>query len=483
MEIDKLSPPDDSPSTDEVADTQCSEKYAQPEGDFEPPPPWNRLPGTDCVRRWALSLSEAVASKSGGGPDLWRLLGRGIVIQCHDPERGRQILARVAADSGLRFLSVSAAEVPELPIAADTLAGQIAPALVHLEAGPWLKSKEGDQGPGNESRAAYADFRAKLAARLRSFDPEHPVLLFALVLGALEEADEALRAMGLFDLKFSVPQPTPDYLGNEFIEDVGRDLCSATMQADARKVGRLIADHDSRRTRDLALIAMQRLAWREQRKLEFVDLVRFKVCGTAESDPLPLLTTHVRQQMAWHEAGHAVTAILDSNGRSIPDYATIVSGGESRGFVVKSYMRKCELDECWIWRDIVFDVRVSLAGRAAEELLVGRERLGIGSQTDLKSATHDAVWMFGRYGFSGHECSSGGGGNLAVFDWDAPSPSEKARLEDMVRGFLDQQYEHVLTLLAAHRQLLEAVAARLLEKPVLDQAELAAIWRANTTVV
>ena len=122
-------------------------------------------------------------------------------------------------------------------------------------------------------------------------------------------------------------------------------------------------------------------------------------------------------------------------------------------------------------------IRVSLAGRAAEELAFGPEHVTNGATSDLEACFRRSSQAFMNYGFAPDMASSrASGSNLAVVVGQ-PSPSEFAHIEELVRKFLAVQYAEVLKILTKNKNLLDAVAERMLWDPVVDQSELKEIWR------
>lgn len=118
-------------------------------------------------------------------------------------------------------------------------------------------------------------------------------------------------------------------------------------------------------------------------------------------------------------------------------------------------------------------VRVSLAGRGAEELVFGPEAVGHGAQEDLRKATELAGQAFARLGFApamGEEGQSAS--NLAVVG-DEPTASEIAHVETLVRKFLATEYQIVLDMLKANRPLLDQLTGSLLEHGVLSHESIA----------
>jgi cell division protease FtsH len=120
-------------------------------------------------------------------------------------------------------------------------------------------------------------------------------------------------------------------------------------------------------------------------------------------------------------------------------------------------------------------VRVSLAGRAAEELMFGPSRVANGAMSDLENATRMTYRAFTEWGYApAMSTPEASRSNLAVVV-DTPAPAEIEHNLALTRRFLDEEYTHVLTTLRQHRAFLEAVRDRLLVDPVVDRAELTEI--------
>ena len=116
--------------------------------------------------------------------------------------------------------------------------------------------------------------------------------------------------------------------------------------------------------------------------------------------------------------------------------------------------------------DVVHNIRVSLAGRAAEQLVLGAMNISArGASSDLKSATSLAYSMFAIWGISPFMEDEGKiGVNLSVVIDDpvAPKPGEFDR---MVREFLEKQYSLVTNQIKSNRHLLDGVVDALMTRP------------------
>jgi len=429
-------------------------------------PGWDDLPNANCLRQWAGEIKSALESDANA--EEWSLVGHGATIECDDMERAERILRRVAHEAGMKFASIPKESVLDLPVGSTDPFRSLAPLMVYLELGSWMQLRKNGEEETEETERADK-FRQQLKERLKGFDPAHPVLYTTSAYDVGDIA-ESLLILGALDRRFTVVKPDNAFLAREFMEKVGGDACGDSFRDSLDKVGAFASWHDSRE-RDLLAIFLKRLARREKRKVEFIDLVNIDTRGYQETDALPPDAEPVRRQTAYHEAGHALVAMLDSQGKNIPEYSTIVASGNFKGVMVISYAFHSALEANRTYRDFRHDVRISLAGRAGEQLLVGAELVSVGAYEDLKNATWHSRNAFGRWGFVPEMEDGNTGSNLSVIIGDA-SPSENAHLEEQVRSFLADQYRYVLDLLTAHRSLLTAIADRLMWDTIVDRDEL-----------
>lgn len=127
-------------------------------------------------------------------------------------------------------------------------------------------------------------------------------------------------------------------------------------------------------------------------------------------------------------------------------------------------------------------IDVSLAGRAAEELVYGSEEVTIGAASDIERATELANAMVTRYGFSEKvglisipallQRKLIDGGHLG-------SASENLVNEEVV-SFLKKSYARVLELLRRHRKQLESITQGLVEYETLSGEEMVALMEGRS---
>jgi hypothetical protein len=426
--------------------------------------PFAAIPGAELLHTWVKELKTACAKADD---EEWRLTGRAVILVLNDVSRGLALTKMAAEAAGFGFLNVDADDVMDL--APRTTFTKMAPALMYLEPGPWISTPTDDIDA--ESAHRLIDFQQRLIKWIAEFDVERPIVLVTAN-NKLGDMSELIDNLGAFDRYFALP-PTPVLQqGVAFINDFGRENCGESMLDMPAKLGRLLDGEFSGKRREMLLLYLSRLNKRENRLIEFLDLMHVSTHGFAEEGAVPLNSDEARRHVAMHEAGHAAMAILDSNGRNMPEYCSIVPGAYFKGIVAESISYHQSLEDRTTYATFRHQIRISLAGRAGEELAFGPENVSSGASGDLESAWRNSFNAFARWGFAPDMTSpESSASNVAIVVGD-PSPSESAHIERLIRQFMSNEYCVVLKQLTEHRPLVDAIADRLMWDPIVDQSEL-----------
>jgi cell division protease FtsH len=127
--------------------------------------------------------------------------------------------------------------------------------------------------------------------------------------------------------------------------------------------------------------------------------------------------------------------------------------------------------------DLEGQIATLLGGRSAEEVVFGE--ITTGAANDLQRATDIAEQMVGTYGMSdtlGPLAYDKQGGNRFLGNGSNPrrvvSDSTAVAIDREVRSLVDRAHERALAILRGNRGLLEDIAAKILEKEVIEGDEL-----------
>ena len=418
------------------------------------------------LQDWVQELKQLHAQNLG--PESWRMLGRAVMVVQPQRDINQNLIGLVAEAAALELIHMESAQLVELVLSGKAPTIKNA-SLIFLQPGEWSKRFDEEEGVP----PAISEFRSKFKDYLSALGTESK-FVFVITGESYSELDPTLRAFGCIDRRFLISRPTMPKIGMAFLESVGLQNCNDSLVQHPGKVGMLICDvFDDERRQGLVSVAMARRAYKESRKLDFSDLVHFAIHGSAEGTQMPETDSGMLRRVAVHEAGHALISLLDSNGRNIPDYISVLPGHEFRGVVADSYAYLESVHGKSTYEDARHKIRVSIGGRAAEEVVFGSLKTGaFGSRTDLVNASAWAKELVGDCGFSEeNDTGSMSGSNLLVADGELTA-SERAYIEAMARKYLQAQYGHVVSQLNENISLLHSIVERLMKDPVLFQDDI-----------
>jgi len=175
-----------------------------------------------------------------------------------------------------------------------------------------------------------------------------------------------------------------------------------------------------------------------------------------------LLSESERRWVAAHEAGHCLAAELCPS-HAKAEKVTILARGETLGLAFYG-----DSDH---YLDTPEELRgrmiVAMAGRAAEQVVLGR--MGAGAANDLEKANAMARQAVETLGFSarvGQITTHVGGQAVALAE------GTRRLIDEEVARLVDEAYREAMALLADHRPALDALAAALVAEEQIDRARI-----------
>jgi cell division protease FtsH len=384
------------------------------------------------------------------------------------PGTGKTLLAKAVANaSGATFYAASASSFVEMfaGLGAARIRRLFKEARKHAPAIIFIDELDavGTARTGGGFHREHDQTLNQLLVELDGFDPREQVVIMGAS-NRLQDLDPALLRPGRFDRQVLVSPP--DVAAREAILNVhtrGKPLSS---DVDLASIARQTVGLTGA---DLANIANEAaiFAGREEREsighADFDAALERVVAGLQQRR---VVTDKEKRILAYHEAGHAVMSHLMGDIRPVQK-VTIVSRGQALGYTfnLPSEDRYLHTRE-----ELVDELKIFLAGRAAEQVVFGR--VTNGAANDLERATAIARSMVFEWGM-GEEVSS------RTMRADNYALSEEAkRLRDVEQSRLtDEAYEVAVRLLEKHRPVLDRVAHALLERETLQRDDLEALFR------
>jgi cell division protease FtsH len=378
------------------------------------------------------------------------------------PGTGKTLLARaVAGEAGVPFFAVAGSDFVEIFAGGGAKrvrdlfdraksAGTAIVFIDEIDAVGRARSSGPSMGGGDSERE---NTLISLLNEMDGFTGSRVVVLAAT--NRADLLDSALTRPGRLDRQIQVP--APDRRGREQVLRVHTRGKPLAADVDLTSIARQtpgMSGADLARVVNEACMAAARHGLADVTAACFQEAVAVVAMGRARTSAL--ITEHDRLITAWHEAGHTVAALVQPDADE-PVSVTIIPRGPSGG---ATWMGGN--DNAFLTRDQArARLTTSMAGRAAEEILLDGEHTQ-GAAGDLQAATQLASEMVTQYGMTDFGYAQLDAETLRV-------GGEVAVLAHrQIDGLIREAHQRAAALLDAHRPLLEALAAALLDEETLD---------------
>jgi cell division protease FtsH len=350
-------------------------------------------------------------------------------------------------------------------------AKQQSPCIVFIDELDALgKSRGGANGfpGGNDEREQTLN---QLLTEMDGFDANTGVIIIAAT-NRPEVLDPALRRPGRFDRQVVVDRP--DKIGRESILKVHARSVKLAEDVD---LGIIATRTPGFAGADLANLVNEAalLAARQNRdavtQADFNEAIE-RVIGGLEKRSRVLNETE-KKTVAYHEVGHAIIAALMPGAGRVEKISVVPRGVGALGYT----LQLPEEDRFLMIEDEIRGrIATLLGGRSAEELIFGK--VSTGASDDIQKATDLAERAITIYGMSDdlgpvafektQQDFLGGYGNPRR----SVSPRVAEEIDREVKEIVDGAHHIALSILNNNKELLEETAQMLLQKEILEGAEL-----------
>ena len=418
-------------------------------------------------------------------PDDYGKLGarmpKGILL-VGPPGTGKTLLARaVAGEAGVPFFSISGSEFVEMFVGVGAArvrdlfeqARKSAPAIIFIDELDALGRARTAAGyGGNDEREQTLN---QLLVELDGFDPSSGLVLLAAT-NRPEILDPALLRAGRFDRQVLVDRP--DKVGRIAILQVHMKKIEMGADVEPSQVADLTTGFSGADLANLvneaALLATRRQA-AEVAMQDFTQAIERIIAGLEKKNRL--LNPREREIVAYHEVGHALTALTLPGSDPVFKISIIPRGIGALGYTLQ---RPTEDRFLMTREELEHKIAVLLGGRAAEKLMFNH--LSTGASDDIARATDIARNMVTRYGMDPEI-------GFVVYEENQPgfltpqgqqhgvngcmiSDRTAQQIDVSVRKIIDDTFAVAYRILETNRAVLERCAKALLERETLLEKEL-----------
>ncbi len=315
------------------------------------------------------------------------------------PGTGKTLLAKaVAGEANVPFFSLSGSEFVEMFVGVGASrvrdlfkqASQNAPCIIFIDEIDAIGKSRDNQMGSNDEREQTLN---QLLAEMDGFDSSKGVVILAAT-NRPEILDKALLRPGRFDRRIIVEKP--DLKGREAIlrvhsknvkmsNDVDlHDIALATSGAVGADLANMVNEAALRAVR------MKRNVVIQEDLMEAVEVI---IAGKEKKDRI--LSEKEKKLVAYHEVGHALATAVSKNTDPVQKITIVPRTMGALGYT----MQKPEEEKYLMNKDeIVDEITVFMAGRAAEEVVFGVKTTG--AANDIERATELARNMITIYGMS-----------------------------------------------------------------------------------
>jgi cell division protease FtsH len=407
---------------------------------------------------------------------------RGVLL-VGPPGTGKTLIARaVAGEAGVPFFTISGSDFVEMFVGVGASrvrdmfaeAKKNAPCIIFMDEIDAVGRKRGaGVGQGNDEREQTLN---QLLVEMDGFEANQGVILIAAT-NRPDVLDPALLRPGRFDREVVVSNP--DITGREQILAVHARHVPLAADVDLKSLARTTPGFSGADLMNLvneaALLAVRR-ARDDVGMREFEDAKDTVTMGAERRTHV--MTEEERRQTAYREAAKAVVALHVPAADPVHK-ATIVTRGRSASQV----KLLPETDQTTLTvRQMTTRLAITLSGRAAEELVLGKDEITSATAADIEAATKLARDMVTRWGLSDALGPVAYGENQdEVFLGNSVTRTQNVSEETAqiiaaeVRKLIDTALAEAKRVLREHRGQLDAVARGLLEYETLSGAEISGL--------
>src|SRR5512139_1536812 len=400
------------------------------------------------------------------------------VLLVGPPGTGKTLLARaVAGEAGVPFFSISGSDFVEMFVGVGASrvrdlfvqGKKNAPCIIFIDEIDAVGRHRGaGLGGGHDEREQTLN---QLLVEMDGFESNEGVILISAT-NRPDVLDPALLRPGRFDRQVVVPRP--DVRGREQIlgvhtrkipidEDVNLEVLA---KGTPGFTGADLANLCNEAALHAASTGLSKVS------MDCFEMAKDKVMMGPERRSM-IISDEEKKSTAYHEAGHAIVATLTPGADPIHKVSIIPRG------MALGVTQQLPIDERHTYSKdyLKNNITILMGGRVAEELVHGELTTGAGN--DIERATAIARKMVCEWGMSeklgpvtfGQKQESIFLGRDITRHQDY-SEATSRDIDQEVRGIVIAAYERAKSLLLTHIDVLHRVAKTLLEKEVVDGAEI-----------
>ena len=401
------------------------------------------------------------------------------VLLVGPPGTGKTLMAKaVAGEAGVPFFSISGSDFVEMFVGVGASrvrdlfeqAKKHQPCIIFIDEIDAVGRQRGaGMGGGHDEREQTLN---QLLVEMDGFDENTNIIVIAAT-NRPDILDNALLRPGRFDRQIYIN--APGVRGREQILKVHAKNKQLEAEVDLKTLAKRTPGFTGADLQNLLNEAALLAARNNKDKISMGDIdnsIDRVIAGIEKKSKV--MTDEDKELTSYHEVGHALLAKLLKDADELHKVSII-----PRGYALGVTWTKPKDEQVHTNKaKLLAQITVSLGGRAAEEIVYGKDRVSTGASQDLINVTNIARKMVTAWGMSDKLGNMAYGKNQEnVFmgrDFGHQrdySEQVAFEIDEEMKRIVDEKYEEAKNLLNSHRDMLEAIAKELLDKETIDAEE------------
>ncbi|WP_022819405.1 ATP-dependent zinc metalloprotease FtsH [Fusobacterium russii] len=419
-------------------------------------------------------------------PEKFRKIGAKIpkgVLLLGNPGTGKTLLAKaVAGEAKVPFFSMSGSEFVEMFVGVGASrvrdlfakARKNAPCIVFIDEIDAVGRKRGTgQGGGNDEREQTLN---QLLVEMDGFGTEETIIVLAAT-NRPDVLDRALKRPGRFDRQVTVDPP--DVKGRYEILLVHaknkKFAADVNLKIIAKKTVGMVGADLANLLNEAAILAARN--GRDAINMADLEEASEKVVMGPEKRS-KIIPEEEKRLVAYHEVGHAIVNHV-LGGETKVHKITMIPRGMAGGYTMSLPIKEKPM---YTKKYFLTEMSIFFGGRAAEEIIFGKEYITAGASNDIERATAYAQLMVTKLGMTEKfgPILLDGTQDGDMFQRKYYSEQTGKEVDDEIRKIINECYQNALKVLLDNKDKLEEVTQVLLEKETIMGDEFEALMTDKT---
>lgn len=400
------------------------------------------------------------------------------VILYGPPGTGKTLIAKaVAGEANCNFFATSGSAFEDMLVGVGAKrvrdlfarARKNNPSIIFIDEIDSVASKRGKNDIMGGSGIADQTIN-QLLAEMDGFTSDSGVIIIAAT-NRLDVLDEAILRPGRFDRQIQVT--LPDIKGREAILKIHSKNKNISSEVNLLDIARRTPGFSGAQLENV-LNEAAILAVRNRKiviKMSDIDEAIDRVIGGPARHGR-VITEAEKKKIAYHEGGHALVG-LHSKNTEVVQKITIIPRGDAAGYTMQTPAEQEKVIQTK--EDLLNQVRMTLGGRAAEEVIYGSSQITTGAANDLYKVSQIVKAMVLSLGMSkmGLTQFVPSEGNTSPLQQKMFSETTARELDLEIEQLIQIEYKKAKEIIKKNRKELELIVETLLvlETIVKDQID------------